>query len=110
MKQTLLFTLTSFAISVLMTGCTGQVAVPGISSSDKEKECANIDKKLVKVDRFLTVVNDTSSFHLEEAASAFETPGITASNNKTRMLKDGNKRRAELEAEHQKLGCEPLEK
>ena len=108
MKQTLLFTLSSFAFALLMTGCTGQMAAPGLSAADKEEECINLDRKLIKVDKFLTIVERNSAFHLAEADLAMEAPGITESNNKKRMLKDGNKRRAELTAERQKLGCEAL--
>lgn len=110
MKQTLLLTLSSFAMAVLMAGCTGQVAVPGLSAADKEEKCINLDRKLIKVDKFLTILDRNSAFHLAEADLAMEVPGITESNNKKRMLKDGNKRRDELIAERQKLGCEPLEK
>jgi len=109
MKKTLLFTFSSFALAVLMTGCSGQIAAPGLSAEDKEDKCINLDRKLIKVDKFLTIVERNSAFHLAEADLAMEAPGITESNNKPRMLKDGNKRRAELEAERQKLGCEPLE-
>ena len=108
MKQTLLITLSSFAFAVFMTGCTGQMAAPGLSAADKEDECINLDRKLIKVDKFLTIVERNSAFHLAEADLAMEAPGITESNNKKRMLKDGNKRRAELVAERQKMGCEPL--
>jgi len=110
MKQTLLFILSSFAFAVFITGCTGQMAAPGLSAADKEEECINLDRKLIKVDKFLETVERNSAFHLAEADLAMEAPGITESNNKPRMLKDGNKRRAQLEAERQKLGCEPLEK
>ena len=105
MKQTLLFTLSSFAFALLMTGCTGQMAAPGLSAADKEEECINLDRKLIKVDKFLTILDRNSAFHIAEADLAMEAPGITESNNKKRMLKDGNKRRAELVAERQKLGC-----
>ena len=108
MKQTLLITLSSFAFAVFMTGCTGQMAAPGLSAADKEDECINLDRKLIKVDKFLTIVERNSAFHLAEADLAMEAPGITESNNKKRMLKDGNKRRAELVAKRQEMGCEPL--
>ena len=110
MKKTLLFIFSSFALAVLITGCSGQIAAPGLSAADKEEECINLNRKLIKVDKFLTIVERNSAFHLEEADLAMEAPGITESNNKKRMLKDGNKRRSELEVERQKLGCEPLEK
>jgi len=109
MKQILLFSFSSLTLAVLMTGCTGQMAAPGLSVADKEEECVNLDRKLIKVDKFLTIVDRNSAFHLAEADLAMEAPGITESNNKLRMLKDGNKRKAELEGERQKLGCEPLE-
>ena len=108
MKQTLLFSFFSFALAVLMTGCTGQMAAPGLSAADKEEECINLDRKLIKVDKFLTILDRNSAFHIAEADLAMEAPGITESNNKKRMLKDGNKRRAELIAERQKMGCDPL--
>jgi len=110
MKKTLLLTLSSFSFALFMAGCTGQMAAPGLSDSEKEDACINLDRKLIKVDKFLTIVERNSAFHLAEADLAMEAPGITESNNKPRMLKDGNKRRAEIEAERQKLGCEPLEK
>ena len=61
------------------------------------------------MDRFLETVNKKSAFHLEEAATAVPIPNITVSNNKPRMLKDGNKERANILEEREKLGCEPLQ-
>ena len=107
MKHTILFTLSSLVITVFMAGCSSQIATaPGLSSSDREVECANIDKKLRKVDKFLTILDNTSAFHLAEADLAMQVPSITESNNKPRMIKDANQRKSELLAEHQKLGCE----
>lgn len=108
MKQTLLFSFSSLALAVLLSGCTGKMAAPGLSAADKEEECINLDRKLIKVDKFLEVVDRNSAFHIAEAELAMEAPGITESNNKKRMLKDGNKRKTELEAKRQKLGCEPF--
>jgi len=110
MKQTLLLTLSFLSIAALMTACSNQMASVGLSTADKTEECIIIDKKLIKVDKFIEVVNNTSAFHLEEAARAIETPGITVSNNKKQMLRDANKKKAELESEHQKLGCETPKK
>jgi len=109
MKHTLLLTLSSLSIAILIAGCSTQVAVPGISTADTEVECANLDKKLVKVDKFLKILENTSAFHLAEADLAMQVPGITASNNKPRMSKDANQRKSELLAERQKLGCEPIQ-
>lgn len=105
MKQTLLLTLSSLCAALFMTACSGQMASVGLSTNDKMQECVDIDKKLIKVDKFIEVVNNTSAFHLEEVANAMETPGITVSNNKKQMLRDANKKKAKLESEHQKLGC-----
>ena len=101
----ILFAISSLSMAALMSACTNQMA-PIVSSADKTEECMNINKKLIKVDRFLTVVNDTSAFHLEEAARAIEAPGITVSTNKKQMLRDGNKKKAVLLQEQQELGCE----
>ncbi len=107
MKKTFLLTLSSLTVATFMTAC-GQ-SIPYINT-DTVDECATVDKKLLKVDNFIKVVNGTSAFHLEEAASAIPVPGITASNNKPRMLKDADKRKAQLVAERQSLGCEAANK
>jgi hypothetical protein len=105
MKKTLLLTLLTLGVSTLITGC-GQ-SVPYINQ-DTEEECVTINKNLLKVNSFIDTVEKTSAFHLEEAAIAMETPKITVSNNKPKMLKDAAKQKASLEAEHQKLGCEDV--
>jgi len=110
MKQTLLLALSSLSMVAFMTACTNQMASAELTTADKTQECADIDKKLIKVDKFVNVVNNTSAFHLEESAKAIETPGITVSNNKKLMLRDANKKRAELSEEYQKLGCESAKK
>ena len=110
MKKTLLLTISSLSMAAFMTACSNQMASVGLSASDKTEECMIIDKKLIKIDNFITVVNDTSAFHLEEAARAIEAPGITVSTNKKQMLRDANKKKTELESEHQKLGCETPKK
>ncbi len=111
MKRTLLLTISSLSIAAFMTACTGQMADSvGISPDDKEEQCILLDKKLIKTDKFIEVVNNTSAFHLEEAATAIETPGITVSNNKKQMLRDANKKRVALESEHQRLGCTSTKK
>jgi hypothetical protein len=110
MKQTLLLTLFSFSMATFMTACSSQMASAGLSTADKTEECMIINKKMIKIDNFITVVNDTSAFHLEEAARAIEAPGITVSTNKKQMLRDANKKKVELESEHQKLGCETPKK
>lgn len=106
MKHTLLLTLSAFTITVFITACSSK----GDAVIVDKDECTDINKKLLKVDRFLELVNNTSAFHLAEAAEAITAPGITSSNNKPQMLRDGNKKKSELLAEHQKFGCEMPEK
>ena len=105
MKQSLFPTLSFFTIVTCMIACTSQMAVADniIFSSDS---CAAIDKKIMKLDRFTTMVNSTSAFHLEEKASALPVPGITVSNNKKKMLRDAERKYAEYAAERQKYHCE----
>jgi len=110
MKQTLLLTLSSFVIATLMTACSSKIPFVDTDTTDNSEECIDIDKKLIKVDNFIVVVNNTSAFHLEEAATAIPAPGITVSNNKEKMLRDANRKKAELSKEHQKLGCETTKK
>jgi hypothetical protein len=68
--------------------------------------CDAIDKELIKLYEFSITVNNTSAFHLEEKIAAMPVPGITVSNNKKKMLRDAERKRAELLAERQKYGCE----
>ena len=105
MKQTLLFTRSFLTIATFMIASTSQMAVADhtIFSSDS---CAAIDEKIMKLDRFTTMVNNTSAFHLEEKASALPVPGITVSNNKKKMLRDAKKKYAEYAQERQKYDCE----
>jgi len=113
MKQTLLITLFSFAITSFVIASTDTitdtitdkmavVGSPGLSSDP----CAAIDEKVLRLDRFTEVVKNTSAFHLEEKANAISTPGITVSNNRKKMLRDADKKYAEYTAERQKYGCE----
>jgi hypothetical protein len=75
---------------------------PALSSDT----CDAIDKKLIKLYEFMIMVNTTSAFYLEEKAAALSVPGITVSNNKKKMIKDAEKKQAELLAERKKQGCE----
>jgi virulence-associated protein VapD len=113
MKQTLLITLFSFAITSFIIASTDTITdtitdkmavigSPGLSSDP----CAAIDEKVLRLDRFTEVVKNTSAFHLEEKATALTVPGITVSNNKKKMLRAAKKKYAEYAAERQKYGCE----
>jgi len=78
-----------------------------IMSSDVSDSCAAINKKIMRLDEFTTMVNNTSAFHWEEKASALLVPGIKVSNNKKKMLRNAKKKGVELLKEQQKLGCKP---
>jgi hypothetical protein len=109
MKQPLLITLFSLAISSFVIASTDtftdKTAVVG-SPSMSSDPCTVIDKKVLRLDRFTEVVQNTSAFHLEEKATALPVPGITVSNNKKKMLRDAKKKYAEYAAERQKYGCD----
>ena len=109
MKQILLYILSSFVIVAFMTACSGQMAdkmaVVGESTLSSDP-CAAIDVKVLRLDRFTEVVQNTSAFHLEEKATALPVPGITVSNNRKQMLRDAETKYAEYAAERQKCGCE----
>ena len=115
MKQTLLITLFYIATSSFVIASTDEILdkitdkIATLVSPDLSSDtCSTIDKKLMKLDEFTTMVNNTSAFHLEEKASAMPVPGITASNNKKKMLRDIEKKYKELLTERQKHGCKPL--
>lgn len=103
MKKTFLMTLSTLTLATLFSAC-GQMT-PSLNT-DKEAECATVQKNLLKVEKFTATVEKTSAFHLEEAAVAMSVPKITVSNNKRQMLRDAAKRKKELEAEQRELGCE----
>ena len=107
MKKTLLMTLSSLALATFITGC-GQ-SVPYFNTNTEE-ECATINKNLLKVEAFTQTVENTSAFHLQEVAVAMQEPKISVSNNKRQMLRDASKKKAQLEKEHQKLGCDTVSK
>ena len=90
----------------LFWGCsasTGQIV--DVNSYKGKQRCDRLDKDLIKVDKYIEVVDRTDAFHLEEAAVAIQEPDITVSTNKPRMLKDAHALRKQLMAEKKKLGC-----
>jgi len=106
MQKNLLLLCTTLTVFTLFTGC-GQL-LPALST-DTDEACVTLNKKILKVDNFTKMLNETSAFHLEESASSLETPGITVSNNKRQMLRDAKKRKARLHSEYQTLGCKTAE-
>ncbi len=108
MKYRFIYTLSSLVFVTLLTACSGQMAdkmaevgTPSLSSDP----CAAIDAKVLRLDRFTQVVQNTSAFHLEEKAAALTVPGITVSTNRKKMLQDAEKKYAEYTAERQKYSC-----
>jgi hypothetical protein len=84
---------------------SAKTAVASESALSSAEDCAALDKELIKLDEFMIMVNNTSAFHLEEKAQAMPVPGITVSNNKKKMLRDAQRKRAELLEEREKYGC-----
>lgn len=82
-----------------------QTAVSGESYMSSDS-CNEIDKKIISLDQFTTMVNNTSAFYLEEKASALPSPGITVSTNKKKMLRDAKRKREVYLAERKRYGCE----
>ena len=105
MKKIITKGLASVSLMLFMAGC-GQT-VPGINTGTDVSECANINKKLLKIDEYIVRVNSISAFHMEEAALALNNPQISTSNNKKDMLKDAGRKRTKLLSDSQKYGCQP---
>jgi len=101
MKKTILVS-SALALSLLLSAC-GQNVSPKVK--DNTSKCENIEKNLLKTELFTQKVESMSAFHLEEYARAIDVPNISTSNNKPTMLKDAAKRKANLEAEQEELGC-----
>ena len=59
MKQTLFLTL--FSLSTFMTVCSGQTAIVDYIPLSSNS-CDAINKKIMRLDRFTEVVNNTSAF------------------------------------------------
>lgn len=112
MKQKLLLTLSYLAVTVWVTGCTGQMSYTDTNTdaTKREKECIAIDKKLITTDKFIAQVQSMSSLHAEEVGMTIPAPQITESSNKKRMLRDANTKRAKLLEEHKILACETFKK
>ena len=100
------FSATLAAALLIFAGCSSSTGLIVDPDSYKGKQrCAKLDRDLIKVDKYIEVVENTDAFHLEEEAVAIEEPNITTSTNKRQMLKDANRLRESLEAERKKAGC-----
>ena len=108
MKKYIVSGVLGLSLLGLLTGC-GQT-VPGMQSKSSFDECADINKKLLQTDEYITNVERTSAFHLDEAALALQNPRMSTSNNKKDMLKDANRRKTKLLSDSQTYGCKPYKK
>ena len=105
MKKTLLYSASALSVLIVLTGCSGKTEVIAANPYKMQKSCENIDKSLVKLDEYILRVENTSAFHLEEAAEAYEIPDVSTSNNKRVMLKDARNYRDELVGKYEKMQC-----
>jgi hypothetical protein len=103
MNQKRMITVSVLAMVWLLNGCNTP-DIPMVNT-DNTNECIRIDKNLVKVDQFVATVSGMSISQAEEYIVAVPSYDITHSSVKPRMLKDANKRKNELMAERQQLGC-----
>ena len=109
MQKIILGSLASLSVMVLMTGC-GQNVPLAVNNMNNEDQCDAYTRQLIQVDQYIETVTKTSAFHLEEAAVALEKPQISTSNNKKDMLKDANRRKADILANMKTSGCESYKK
>jgi len=107
MKKVLLISL-SLSSLLLMSACASKTEHIVANPYKMAKSCESIDQSLEKLDRYIFVVENSSAFHLEEASSAYEIPGVTISNNKKHMLKDAKSYREELISKHKTMDCPAL--
>ena len=105
MKNTLLATTLALSSLLLLGGCSGKTETVAANPYQMQKSCENLDRSLVKLDEFILMIENTSAFHLEEAAVAYDFQAITVSNNKKIMLRDAKKYRSELLQKYQEKQC-----
>ena len=105
MKKTLLFSTLTLASLMALTACSDKTEVIVANPYKMQKNCQNIEQSLVKLQEYILRVENTSAFHLEEAAQAYEIPDVSRSTNKKFMLRDARKYRAELIEKHEKMKC-----
>ena len=110
MKKTLLFSSLTLASLMVLTGCSGKTEVIAANPYKMQKNCENIEHSLVKLEEYILRIENTSAFHLEEAAQAYEVPDITRSTNKKFMLRDARNYRDELIGKYEKMQCQQKKK
>ena len=105
MNKTLLFSTLALSSLIALTGCSGKTEVIAANPYKMQKNCENIDQSLIKLEEYILRVENTSAFHLEEAAQAYEIPDVTRSTNKKVMLRDARNYRDELIGKYEKMQC-----
>ncbi len=105
MKKTLLFSTLALSSIIVLTGCSGKTEVIAANPYKMQKNCENLENSLIKLEEYILRVENASAFHLEEAAQAYEVPGVTRSTNKKVMLRDARNYRDELIGEYEKKQC-----
>ena len=108
MNQKLTITVSALAMLGLLSGCNTP-DIPMVNT-DNVSECLQVDKKLVKVDQFIKTISGMDASQAEEYIVAMPAYEITNSADKSRMLKDANKRKSKLTAQRQQLGCSTTDK
>jgi len=107
MNQKLTITVSALAMVGLLSGCN----TPNIPmvNTDNTSECMHIDKDLVKVDQFIKTISGMDASLVEEYIVAIPAYDITNSSDKSRILKDANKRKNKLTAQRQQLACSTID-
>jgi len=104
-NKKLLFSTLALSSLLALTACSSKTEVIAANPYKIQKSCENIDQSLVKLEEYILRVENTSAFHLEEAAQAYEIPGVTRSTNKKHMLRDARNYRDELIGKYEKMQC-----
>ncbi|MEA3455871.1 MAG: hypothetical protein U9R26_05140 [Campylobacterota bacterium] len=105
MKKIVLFSALALPSLIALTGCSGKTEVVSANPYKMQKSCENMEQSLVKLEEYILRVENTSAFHLEEAAQAYEVPDVTTSTNKKQMLKDARNYRDELIGKYENKQC-----
>jgi len=107
----IIFSTTLTLSSILFLGaCSGTTEHILANPYKMQKSCESLNRSLMKIDEYIAVVENSSAFHLEEAAVAYEIPGVTISNNKRHMLRDAKLYREQLNAKYINMKCPKREK
>ncbi len=110
MKKMVLYSTLVLSTVILLTGCSSNTENIVANPYKMQKSCENMDRSLVKLEEYILLIKNSSAFHLEEAAVAYEMPAVTVSNNKKQMLKDIRNYRNKLIKSYEKKQCQERKK